>query len=423
MRILQVLLTGSIVAALVYLGTLATISVVAALRAGGRREDGPDSHDPIAASRLTMPVSIVVPAGAFPKLADTVAALLDLVYPELEVIVVADKDVTPLQDLTARWHLESREFFYRRTLDTAAPRRILRSMSEPRLIVIEQEARRYADTLNCGFNFARYRFVAVVPPGIAFDRTALLAAMTPALRDPVSVVGVGSPVEHVPDTASPDRDGSLQWLRSIRSLMIARLFWSHLRRGLGAHGGVTLWRRDAVVQANGFADVTDPELDMMFRLQRRGEDERRFVSNEDPFGRVQGVPSSTHSEAGARQRSALQVIASWGPAAGHSVGWRAFGYFLDAEIVTPLAQAWLVVATTIGAAAGWFSWSAPLASVVLLSFGTAAVSAAALLVRGAHANAPEAAVVQRMLALAPAEFALNRPFRAWARLSALLGRA
>jgi hypothetical protein len=105
------------------------------------------------------------------------------------------------------------------------------------------------------------------------------------------------------------------------------------------------------------------------------------------------------------------------------VGWRAFGYFLDAEIVTPLAQAWLVVATTIGAAAGWFSWSAPLASVVLLSFGTAAVSAAALLVRGAHANAPEAAVVQRMLALAPAEFALNRPFRAWARLSALLGRA
>ena len=39
------------------------MSVVAALRAGGRREDEPDSYDALAASRLTMPVSVVVPVG------------------------------------------------------------------------------------------------------------------------------------------------------------------------------------------------------------------------------------------------------------------------------------------------------------------------------------------------------------------------
>jgi len=50
--------------------------------------------------------------------------------------------------------------------------------------------------------------------------------------------------------------------------MFTRLFWGRLRKGLGPEGGVVIWRRDAVLQANGFSKAAaDADLDMMFRLQ------------------------------------------------------------------------------------------------------------------------------------------------------------
>ena len=100
--------------------------------------------------------------------------------------------------LADEWQLESREFFYRRTLDTAPVKRIFRSLRDTRLMIVEKEPDHRSDALNCGVNLARYRFVAVVPPGVTFDREALLRTMAPALRDPVSIVGVGSHVEREP---------------------------------------------------------------------------------------------------------------------------------------------------------------------------------------------------------------------------------
>jgi hypothetical protein len=275
--------------------------------------------------------------------------------------------------------------------------------------------------LNCGVNFARYRFVAVVPPEVSFGRTALLSAMTPALRDPATVVGVGSPVERIPDSDAVDRTGRFERLRSLRALMFTRLFWSRLRRGLGSEGGVVIWRRDALLQANGFSrEAADPDLDMMFRLQRTGQDERRFVRNEDAFGHTATVCDNVAQHAAARrQRTVLKTIAAWGPVAGESIGRQAFTYFLQAELITPLAQLWVIAATSIGAAFGWFTWIAPAAALLLLSFGTAAVSVAALQVRGAQADPPETDEVWALVCLSPLELLLYRPRRAWSRLCAL----
>jgi hypothetical protein len=411
----------SVLAALGYLAIAATASIVTALRAGGRREDGPDEHDPLAASRLTMPVSIVVPAGDSPRLSQAIADLSDLSYPEFEVIVVADQGATDLKPIMAAWELESREFFYRRALETKAVVRILRSARDPRLVVVEKEPGRRSDAVNCGVNFARYRYVAVVPPHVSFARTALLSAMKPALRDPATIVGVGSPIERIPDPLTVDRRGRFERLRSLRALMFTRLFWAKLRRGLGSEDGVTIWRRDAVLQANGFSrDAADPDLEMMFRLQRSGQDERRFVRNEDAFGHAATVCDKVARRTAARrQRTALKAIATWGPAAAESVGLEAFTYFLQAELLVPLAQLWLIAGTLAGAALGWFSWTAPAAALLLLSFGTAAVSAAALLVRGAQADPPESAEVRALVRLSPFEFLTHRPRRVWSRVSAL----
>ena len=140
------------------------MSVVAALRAGGRREDAPDSYDALAASRLTMPVSVVVPVGLAERASQTLHGLLELAYPEFEVIAVVEPAGEGMDALIAEWQLESREFFYRRTLETAPVRRIFRSLRDARLMVVEKDVDHRSDALNCGVNLERYRFVAVVPP-------------------------------------------------------------------------------------------------------------------------------------------------------------------------------------------------------------------------------------------------------------------
>lgn len=424
MSSLQLAVVLSVVLALTYLAVVSLLGVAAALRAGGRRHDPPDAHDTLAASRLTMPVSIVVPAGNSPHLAQTLRDLFALSYPEFEVIVIVDAPAR-IDTVAEEWELESREFFYRRTLETAHVRRILRSVRDSRLMVVEKEADQRSDALNCGVNLARYRFVAVVPPGLSFDREALLRAMAPALRDPSSVVGVGSHVERIPDdTHSPTREARFQRLRSIRSLMFTRLFWGQLRRGLGPEEGVVIWRRDAVLQANGFSrHVSDADLDMMFRLQQGiGGEDRRFVRNQDAFGHTAtGSADDALRAARRRQRAVLQMTASWGPGVAQSVGMRTFAYFLESELITPVAQLWVVVATLGGAMAGWFSWVAAASALLLLSFGTATVSAAALLLRGAHPASPDRHELKALLSIAPLEVLVYRPLHAWHRMVSAFG--
>lgn len=421
MTAIQMIVTASVVLALAYLGCVSVMSVVAALRAGGRREDAPDSYDALSASRLTMPVSVVVPVGISERASETLLGLLDLAYPEFEVIAIVEPAGAGMDALIAEWQLESREFFYRRTLDTAPVRRIFRSLRDPRLMVVEKDVSDRSDALNCGVNLARFRFVAVVPPSVTFDREALLRAMAPALRDPVSIVGVGSHLERIPaDRAHADRGARFQRLQSIRSLMFTRLFWGHLRRGLGPEDGVVIWRRDAVLQANGFArNVADPDLDMMFRLQHGvGGEDRRFVRNEDAFGQTgTRSPKDVRAAAQRRQHAVLEMSTSWRPGAAQSVGLRTFAYFLESELVTPVTQLWVVLATVGGVAAGWFTWTSALLAVLLLSFGTAVVSVAALLLRGAHPGSPDRDELQALLFLAPLEVLVHRPQQAWARLA------
>ena len=154
----------TLTASLGFLIIVAAASVAGAIARGGRRERAADAYQAIAASRFTIPVSVIVPVDrADAALSPSIAALLDLNYPELEVVVVAESLAeSTLNALKADWSLEPVEQFYRRTLHTAAVQRIFTSDRDPRLVVIEKAPAGRADALNCGVSFARYRnFVSV----------------------------------------------------------------------------------------------------------------------------------------------------------------------------------------------------------------------------------------------------------------------
>jgi hypothetical protein len=431
------LLIYSIALALAYLTIVAAIAVVAALRAGGRREEASEEHDALAVSRFTIPVSIIVPiANGTTAIHRTLAALLDLNYPEFEVVAVADGATQAVLDELAReWQLEAREFFYRKIINTAEVRRIYRSGRDPRLMVIDKTAAssdsarvtadKHYDALNCGINVARYRYFMPVEPGIDFDRDALLRIMRSALRDPASVIGASNHVER--GTVAKGHRARMialfQRLASARSLMDSRLAWRHLSAGPGPTGSVVVWRRDSVIKAHGFsADAADPDVDLMFRLQTSGVDSGRrgrFDRGVDVFGRVgsQPVPGAM-AVAGRRQHAALQIVGAILQGRAGGLGLKTLTYFIESEIVTPLAQLWIVLATIVGASAGWFPWTSVFLAIALLAFANAAVSTAALLLRGSSAGAPEEPELQRLVIAGPFEFVFYRPILAAARIAA-----
>lgn len=408
---LHTILAASIVISLVYLTAMAGAAIVGALRVGGRRSERAAGDDALSMSRFTIPVSVIVPAPATTgSLSRAITAALALNYPEFEVIVVVEGGhPADIDALTREWQLEAKEFFYRCTIATAPVMRIHRSLRDSRLMVVDKAPAGHGDAINCGVNLARYRYIVSLSPALTYDPDALLRLMAAALRDPGNVLGASNHVE----------DGALfPRLVSIRSQMESRLAWSRLPSGVVPKRAVVAWRRDAVLGAGGFSvSAADTELEMMFRLQSpAAEAAGRFNRGTEVFGRMgPRTIGEILGQTGGRQRATMALLGACLTGAGRLAP-RTLAYFVSADVLAPLAQSWVIVGTVAGAAAGWFDWSHVLQAVVWLSFGNAAVSAAALLLRGARPDAPETGELMRMLAAAPLEFVLVRPFLVGARL-------
>ena len=430
MMTLESAVAWSIAIALAYLTATAGAAIVAALRAGGRREDPVDTSHARSISRFTIPVSIVVSVPkTCPSAARAVAALLDLNYPEFEVIVVADGATHPIvETLGQTWQLEAREFFYRRTIDTADVRRLYRSTTDARLLVVDKASRGYSDAVNCGVNLSRYRYFVTIAPDVVFDRDALLRVMKVPLGDPANVVSVSSHVEEAivdPEAAAGvmrRANALFQQLASVRSLMDTWIVWRRLRGGLAPSGAVVVWRRDAVVRAHGFsADAADPDLDLMFRLQTSGTESARVSRSGDLFGRTSAPPiAGALRRAGRRQLAVLRILWMSAHTRDRRLAPRTLVYLIKSELLTPLALFWIPGAAIGGTLLGWYSWSTLVLLIAMVAFGSASVTAAALLVRGSAPGAPEERQLRHLLLAAPLEFVVYRPALAVARLAGAL---
>lgn len=419
---------AAVTLALGYLVIVAAAAVAGAVSRGARRERAVDAYEALANSRFTIPVSIIVPAvGDHDALASSITALLNLNYPELEVIVVTERMPDKrIEALKNEWSLEPKEFFYRRTLSAAPVHRIYGSGRDQRLILVEQAPGGRADALNCGVSLARFRYVVSVSPGVVFDPNALLRLMSPALRDPATVLAVTSYVERRSAGAGEmPADGDAwvkagddyQRLASIRSWMSSRLSWHQLRCGLPPCDGVTAWRRDAVLELNGFSvDAADAELDLLIRLQteesKRGDG--RVVRTSEVFGHVETLTvTQAAARAWQRRRALVEAFRTFASRGTAGKARSTMMFVLAVELITPAAQVFVVAAILAGAAAGWIPWTTPFLALLFLTFGYGLTSASALLLRGGTPDAPVTRDLKRLLMRAPLEFVVYRPAFAW----------
>lgn len=227
------------------------------------------------------PVSLLVPAyNEEATIASSVRSLLQLDYPEFEIVVVNDgsKDRT-MEALIEAFELESFPEAYWRRLKTKELRTIYHSRTIPQLRVIDKENGGKADALNVGINASRYPLFCAMDADSILQRDSLRRVIEPFLDDP-DTVATGGTVRiangctvsggHLERVELPSNPlALLQIVEYLRAFLFGRLGWATVNAVLIISGAFGVFRKDVVVEAGGYlADTIGEDMELIVRLHR-----------------------------------------------------------------------------------------------------------------------------------------------------------
>src|SRR5713101_6962857 len=143
---------------------------------------------------MAPPVTIIAPAHNEERsIRVAVRNLLELDYPQLEVIVVNDgSEDRTFEELREEFRLRLVRAVYVPEAKSAQVRGLYRSEVDARLVVVDKEpGGSKADAVNAGLNAATSPYVCIVDADSILEHDALLRIMVPALEDPKRIVALG----------------------------------------------------------------------------------------------------------------------------------------------------------------------------------------------------------------------------------------
>lgn len=315
---------------------------------------------PQAYSEHELPISILVPAyNEEATIVASVRALLQLRYPEYEILVINDgsRDGT-LETLIREFALVAFPEAYRQRIPTQHVATIYRSTAHPNIRVLDKKNGGKADSLNAGINAARYPLFCGVDADSVLQPDSLYRVLQPFLDDPDTVACGGTVriangcrvrdgfVEHVglPRTAL----GLFQIVEYLRAFLFGRLGWSPLNALLIISGAFGLFRKEVVVAAGGYrTDTVGEDMELVVRLHRLLRQQRRryritFVP--DPICWTE-APEDLETLRNQRIRwqrglaeSLTMNIGLLFNRRGGAVGWLAFPFLFLFEFLGPLIE-------------------------------------------------------------------------------------
>jgi cellulose synthase/poly-beta-1,6-N-acetylglucosamine synthase-like glycosyltransferase len=220
---------------------------------------------PIVQSSLSIPVSIIAPAlNEEAVVVAAVQSLLNQNYPEFEVILVDDGSTDgTVAALHAAFDLAPSDIRIKAVFDSGEVTAFYRSQKDPRLSVVCKVNRgSKADAVNCGINFAAYRYLCCVDGDTIYSGNALLDGMAIVLKNPAEVVGVtsyfGTSRHPEANIAGTRRRVDTHWLSVLqnidlmRSFLVNRLAFSAIGAMMCSPGAFAIWRRDLFTELGPF---------------------------------------------------------------------------------------------------------------------------------------------------------------------------
>jgi cellulose synthase/poly-beta-1,6-N-acetylglucosamine synthase-like glycosyltransferase len=326
---------------------------------------------------LAPPITIIAPAhNEESSIRVAVRNLLELDYPQLEVIVVNDgSEDRTLEELREGFRLRLVRAVYVPEAKSAPVRGLYRSDADTRLLVVDKEpGGSKADAVNAGLNAATSPYVCVVDADSILERDALVRIMVPIMEDPQRAVAVGgiirvlngSEIEggHIRRVRLPRKSIEvIQVIEYLRAFLIGREAWGQGNMLMIISGAFGVFRTDLVRAVGGYrTSAIGEDFDLVARLHRhlrqRGVDYHiQFVP--DPMCWTE-VPSDLKSLG--RQRARWQkglmdvlwlnrdMLFNWRYG---RIGWLALPYLWLFELLAPVIEiggiATIVLAACLGA--------------------------------------------------------------------------
>lgn len=223
------------------------------------------NHRFLFAKELLPSISVLAPAFNEEKnIVNNVQSLLNLHYPEVEVIVINDgsKDAT-INRLIDNFALERSEVQAKAQLKTEPVRGIYLSRDFPNLKVIDKVNGGKADSLNAGINLAGNDYICTIDSDSLLEHDALLKIAYQTIMTDREPVALGGNI--LPANGCSVRNGRLtkinlphnhlarfQTIEYMRAFLAGRLGWSLLNSMLIISGAFGLFIRKRVIEVGGY---------------------------------------------------------------------------------------------------------------------------------------------------------------------------
>lgn len=228
-------------------------------------------------SSYTKPVSLLVPAyNEVATIVDNIQSLLDLDYPQFEVVVNDGSKDETLQEVIRHFGLRRINFEVNTTLPCEEIRGIYSSFQRPELVLVDKVNGGKADALNAGINVSRYPLFCAVDADSVIEKDALLRLVKSFLKyaDTIAVGGIVRIVNgcHIQDgvvkkTGIPKKlIEKFQIVEYFRAFLTSRVGWQRVNALLIISGAFGLFSKRAVVEVGGYRKTIGEDMELTVRM-------------------------------------------------------------------------------------------------------------------------------------------------------------
>lgn len=241
-------------------------------------------------------ISIIAPAyNEEASIIESVNSLLNLRYPDYELIVVNDgsPDQT-LNRVLEYFNLEKTDVVINEEIPTQAVRGIYRNNDLPKLTVIDKNNGGKADSLNAGINLASKRFFCGIDSDSLLEEDALLKVVAPLMDSEDETVAFGGNIFPIngckvskgvlEELRLPEnRLGKFQTIEYLRAYMAGRVGWAYINCLLIISGAFGLFSKRRVVEVGGYLtskgkygkDTVGEDMELVVRLGRHMREQKK----------------------------------------------------------------------------------------------------------------------------------------------------
>lgn len=237
---------------------------------------------PLSETGFEPPISLVVTSfNEEAVIVPTIHALLQLDYPEFEIIIVNDGSTdNSLTVLTAEFDLDILPVAFRQRIKHKPVKAVYQSKKHPNLRVIDKEnGGCKADASNAGINGAKFGLFMPLDADTILERDCLKLMVQPYLLNP-DTVGVGGNVRIL--NGCEVQDGQLtkiglpknwlalfQVLEYTRAFLSGRVGWNYFNALPLISGAFGLFKKEAVIEVGGYSHKSlGEDMDLVLRLHR-----------------------------------------------------------------------------------------------------------------------------------------------------------